>query len=100
MVPYYQGERLLGFGKEIPIGDELPMTKVEIFDTNIAIAKVPKGREGRGVYVGHAKLILNGPDRYWTWLGTPRFVSKGEITLHQESVSTNKRHPQVVWKKK
>ena len=88
---------MLEFGEALPIGDELPFTNVEIFDKGIAIAKSP---EGRGLYVGQAKLVLNGPDRLWVWSGEPRFVRESEIVLHSESVSTKKSHPQVVWRKK
>ena len=88
---------MLGYGEELRIGDEFPQVKVDIFDTTIALAKLPLGR---GVYVGQAKLVLNGPSRYWTWLGNPRFISKGEIVLHSESISTNKRQPEIVWRQK
>lgn len=97
MSPFYRGERLIDSGQNISIGDRLPATEVQISDENIALV-VPCN--GTGVYVGRAMLVRNGREKYWTWLGKPRFVLKSEVLLNQESVSTTKRYPQVVWRKK
>lgn len=97
MAPFYESERRLQIGEVIKIGPGPKKTTVEPLNDDHALVTPLYDRP---VYVGRAKPrggnVLPDLQHFRNY---PE-ERQGKVVLCRESVSTHRRRPQIVWRKK
>lgn len=89
MAPYYESGRRLSVGDRVNFGVGSKKAELEVWGDNLAIVTTSANRD---VYVGKANKKTGE-------LSSVSIIA-GRAVIDQESVSTNKRRPEIVWRNK